>query len=132
MSDPVSRLFAFLADGDISGALSQFHDDAVIEAQGPAVVPIYGQYQGRAGAHRFLEILTQEFATEAFTVDIVHSLDTDIWARGSMRHRVRITGRLFVGEWALHCRIRDQRIITYTIFEDTAALARAYGYAVPS
>jgi ribulose 1,5-bisphosphate synthetase/thiazole synthase len=40
-----------------------------------------------------------------------------------IEHRVRNTGRLFRSEWALHCEVRDDRISTYKMCEDTAALS---------
>jgi ketosteroid isomerase-like protein len=49
------------------------------------------------------------------------------FAYGYMQHRVRKTGRLFRSEWALHCEVRDGRISTLKMFEDTAALTAAYG-----
>jgi uncharacterized protein len=44
-----------------------------------------------------------------------------------MQHRVRRKGQVFRSEWVLYCEVRDGRIRTYKMFEDTAALAAAYG-----
>jgi uncharacterized protein len=44
-----------------------------------------------------------------------------------MQYRVRRKGQVFRSEWALYCELRDGRIRTYKMFEDTAALAAAYG-----
>ena len=45
---------------------------------------------------------------------------------GYMQHRLRKTGRVFRSEWVLVCEVKDGRILTYKMFEDTAALAAAY------
>jgi ketosteroid isomerase-like protein len=43
-----------------------------------------------------------------------------------MQHRVRPTGRTFKSEWALVVEARDGRILSWKIFEDTAAFQAAY------
>jgi hypothetical protein len=43
-----------------------------------------------------------------------------------MQHRLQKTGRVFKSEWVLVCEVKDGRILTYKMFEDTAALAAAY------
>lgn len=126
MTNPVQTFFACIAEGDTEGALMQVHDKAVFEAQGPDSVPIYGVFEGHAGVRTFLATLGELFDTEAFEFyDWVEAGDV-VFAHGRMRHRVRNTDRIFECEWALVCRIVDDRIISYKIFEDTAALVAAY------
>jgi ketosteroid isomerase-like protein len=36
-------------------------------------------------------------------------------------------GQVFRSEWALYCEVRDGRVRTYKMFEDTAGLAAACG-----
>jgi len=126
MTNPVQEFFACIAEGDTQGALAHVHNDAVFEAQGPDSVPIYGVFEGHSGVQQFLATLADLFETEAFEFyDWAESGDL-IFAHGHMRHRVRRTNHIFDCEWALVCRIADERIISYKIFEDTAALVAAY------
>jgi ketosteroid isomerase-like protein len=66
------------------------------------------------------------FETEAFEFRKWATADNFVFAYGYMQHRVRKTGRLFKSEWALVCQVKNGRIISYKMFEDTAALRDAY------
>ncbi|MCA1955713.1 nuclear transport factor 2 family protein [Zymomonas sp.] len=102
------------------------HENCVFEAQGPSDVPIYGQYNGHEGVIKFLSILSELFDTEDFKC--LEWLDSKnyVFGYGYMQHRVKKTGKLFKSEWALVCKIENNLIISYKIFEDTAALQSAY------
>lgn len=126
MSNPVEQLFERFASGDIEGALTFVHDAAVFEAQGPGEVPIYGRFEGKEGARRFLSIASGMFDTEAFEFRKWAVADDYVFAYGYMQHKVRKTGRLFKSEWALVCRVDSGLIRSYKMFEDTAALQLAY------
>ena len=123
----VEDFFAALGSGDEDAALELVTPDATFEAQGPATVPIYGRFVGHDGVRRFIATLRELFDTERFDVRRLTQSDGLAFAYGYMQHRVRKTGRVLRSEWALYCEVRDGRIRTYKMFEDTAALAIAYG-----
>lgn len=127
MSNPVASMFACIAQGDLDGALAFVADDAVFKAQGPDDVPIYGRFEGREGVRRFLGIAASIFDTEAFEFRKYATADESVFAYGYMQHRVRRTGVVFRSEWALVCEVREGLVWRYRMFEDTAALQRAYG-----
>jgi ketosteroid isomerase-like protein len=126
MPNPVQQFFSCLADSNVSGALEYVNDDAVFEAQGPNNVPIYGRFEGPERVKRFLTIASEMFETEAFEFRKWATADNFVFAYGYMQHRVRKTGRLFKSEWALVCQVKNGRISSYKMFEDTAALRDAY------
>jgi uncharacterized protein len=123
----IDTFFAALASGDEQAALELVAPDATFEAQGPSSVPIYGRFEGRDGVRRFIATLRELFETERFEVRESTQSDDVAFAYGYMQHRVRRTGQVFRSEWALYCELRDGRVRTYKMFEDTAALAAAYG-----
>jgi uncharacterized protein len=123
----VEDFFTALGSGDDEAAVELVTPDATFEAQGPAIVPIYGQFEGHDGVRRFIATLRELFDTERFEVRQSAQSDGLAFACGYMQHRVRETGRVFRSEWALCCELREGRIRTYKMFEDTAALAAAYG-----
>ncbi len=128
MSDTsaVGKFFGSLKEGDIDGAIDAVHEEAVFSAPGPDTVPIYNTFHGKDGAREFIRILGELFDTEAFEIyDIVESGEY-VFAVGLMKHRVKKTNRLFECEWALVCKVKDGKIISYKMFEDTAALEKAY------
>jgi len=122
----VQKFFSALGQNDLDGALEAVHDDAVFSAPGPDTVPIYNDFYGKEGVIRFIEILGELFDTEAFEIFDVRESGDYVFAIGLMKHRVKKTGRLFECEWSLVCRIKDGKIISYKMFEDTAALEKAY------
>jgi ketosteroid isomerase-like protein len=119
--------FAALGGGGEEAVLELVTPDAAFEAQGPPSVPIYGRFDGHDGVRCFVATLRQFFDTERFEVRQSTQSDGLAFAYGYMRHRVRKTGEVFRSEWALYCEVREGRISTYKMFEDTAALAAAYG-----
>ncbi|MGO9996108.1 MAG: nuclear transport factor 2 family protein [Steroidobacteraceae bacterium] len=124
--NPIERFFEATKSGDISAVLAVVDKDAVFEAQGPATVPIYGRFIGHEGVKRFIAALRELFDTEAFEVRKAVEAEGFAFAFGYMQHRLRKTGRVFKSEWALVCEVKGGKILTYKMFEDTAALAAAY------
>ena len=96
----VEEFFSTLGQNDLSGALEAVHEYAVFSVPGPDTVPIYGDFQGKQGVQ--------------------------VFSIGFLKHRVKKTGRIFECEWALVCRIKEGKIISYKMFEDTSALEKAY------
>ena len=126
MNNPVQKFFSHVFKGDIQGALQFVHENAVFEAQGPSDVPIYGRYNGHEGVMKFLSILSGLFDTEDFKCFEWSDSENYVFGYGYMQHRVKKTGKLFKSEWAPVCKIENNLIISYKIFEDTAALQSAY------
>lgn len=125
-NNPVAAFFHALQNGDIKAAIDTVHEDGVFSAPGPDTVPIYNTFYGKDGAREFIGILGELFDTEAFEIyDMVESGEY-VFAIGLMKHRVKKTGRLFECEWSLVCKVKDGKIISYKMFEDTAALEKAY------
>jgi ketosteroid isomerase-like protein len=122
----IDGFFAALGSGGAQAALKLVTPDATFEAQGPPSVPIYGRFEGQDGVRRFIATLRELFDTERFVVRQSIQSGEIAFAYGYMQHRVRRTGRVFRSEWALYCEVRDGRIRTYKMFEDTAALVAAY------
>ena len=89
-------------------------------------MPIYGRFEGKEDVKHFLTIASEIFETEAFEFTKWATADDFVFAHGYMQHRVRKTGRIFRSEWALVCQIENNRISSYKMFEDTAALQAAY------
>lgn len=122
----VQRFFTALGEANLDRALESVHEDTVFSAPGPNTVPIYGDFYGRDGVRDFIRILGELFDTEAFEIYDVKEADDYVFAIGLMKHRVKKTGRMFECEWSLVCKIKDDSIISYKMFEDTSALEKAY------
>ena len=126
MYNPVQEFFLAVANGDMAKVLETVNDDVVFEAQGPTSVPIYGRFEGKEGVKKFVNTLSDLFDTEAFEIRKWAFSENFVFAYGYMQHRVRKTDKLFKSEWSLVCQIENERISSYKMFEDTAALESAY------
>ena len=122
----IERFFAVLFSQGIDAALDLVTEDAVFEAQGPSSVPIYGRFEGHEGVRKFIAILQDLFDTEKFEIRQAVERSGIAFAYGYMQHRVIKTDRVFSSEFTLYCQTANNRIATYKMFEDTAALAIAY------
>ena len=122
----IERFFTLLFSQGIDAALDLVTEDAVFEAQGPNSVPIYGRFEGYEGVRKFVAILQNLFDTEKFEIRQAVEQAEIAFAYGYMQHRVIKTDKVFSSEFALYCQTTNNRIATYKMFEDTAALAIAY------
>jgi len=122
----VQKFFTGLSEMNLEKALQSVHEDAVFSAPGPDTVPIYGNFYGKDGVRDFIRILGELFDTEAYEIYDMVAKDDYVFAFGLMKHRVKKTGLLFECEWSLICKIKDDQIISYKMFEDTSALEKAY------
>ncbi|VEU23899.1 DEKNAAC105284 [Brettanomyces naardenensis] len=127
MSNPVERLFSCVNSGHMAEALKYVDENCIFEAQGPSSVPIYGTYKGYEGVKRFFRTLSELFDTEKFEFRKWAEADDYVFAYGYMQHRVKKTDKVFKCEWSLVCRVEGGKIVSYKMFEDTAALQEAYG-----
>lgn len=125
-ANPVKEFFSALGEGNLDLALESVHEDAVFSAPGPDTVPIYRNFYGKDGVRDFVRILGELFDTQAFEIYDVRESGEYIFAIGLMKHRVKKTDRMFECEWSLVCKVKDNKIISYKMFEDTAALEKAY------
>lgn len=122
----IDRFFSVLFSQGIDIALDLVTTDAIFEAQGPSSVPIYGRYEGYDGIRKFVSILQDLFDTEKFEIRKSVEQEQMAFAYGYMQHRIIKTNLVFCSEFTIYCQIQDNRISIYKMFEDTAALAKAY------
>ena len=116
----IHELYAAFGRGDVPAILDQLTDDVVWYDPGPPEVPHAGRYRGREEVGRF-------FARIAETVEIEEFAPTEFFAQadrvvvlGSLRGRVKETGRSYDNEWAMVWTLRDGKVAGWQIYEDTA------------
>lgn len=87
--------------------------------------PLFGTHAGPAGAQRFFAAFAELIEPGEFTVSDRFGTQTQACLFGTLRHRVRATGKPFTSDWALVTQAQEGRIVLYHFYEDTAALAEA-------
>ncbi|MFC0227977.1 alpha/beta fold hydrolase [Serratia aquatilis] len=122
----VGNYFAAFATGDIEAALKLMTEDVVWHIDGSTQVSTVGLLRGHAGVRSWLGSFPQNFQPQAFAIrQLIESADTVV-AHGYFRHSVISTGNAFSGDFVILFTIRDGLIARYQIFEDSAALSRAF------
>ena len=126
VTKPVERFFTAFGQGDLEALIETLHEDIVIDNEGPDVVPVYRTYRGKAEARRFIETLGQNFQTQQFDIQALMGQGDTVMAAGVFKHIIVPTGKTFASSWALRCKIKDDKIVHYRFYEDTAAAVEAF------
>lgn len=101
-----------------------FSPDAVIRVQGAPHVPFVGTFEGRQAQRAFFDLGGAE--PQTFEVRSVLADGEDVVTLGYFDFLVASTGRHYKGEWALHTRVVDGRIVHWQMFEDSWSVGHAF------
>jgi uncharacterized protein len=124
----VRELFQAFGRGDIPGVLSLLSEDVVWTIPGrPDAIPYAGVRRGHAGATEFFAALGGAVEFEAFEPREFVAQGDKVVVLGFERGRVRATGKTFDNPWALVFTLGGGRVTEFRSYEDTAALAAAFG-----
>lgn len=124
----VQNFLGHIFAGEMPLALALVHPQARFIGARPTPdtrVPLYGTYEGRAGAEHFFRSFAEALIPGDFTVTAQFGGDGYVSFFGTFCHTARKTGHLFPSDWALIARIEQGMIIMYHFYEDTAALEAA-------
>ncbi|NUU26102.1 MAG: SnoaL-like domain-containing protein [Streptomycetaceae bacterium] len=123
----VEEFFRRTAAGDMDQAGALFADRVDWDIYGADEVPWTGRRTTGAEAAAFFRELPGHLTPEEFTVDRILVDGEHAVAMGRMKQRVRHSGGLFDSPFAFHLTVEDGRITRYIPYEDSLALARAFG-----
>ena len=124
-TEMVQNLFAAFGRRDIATVLSFIGADCqwVIPGEG---TPVYGRYEGPSGVGQFFQQLAQAEEILQFEPHEYFANGDDVIALGWLESRIRSTGKTAQTNWTMLFRIRDQKVVHYEMFADTAAQLAAY------
>lgn len=125
----VEEFFRRARAGEFDRLGQLFADEIDWYVYGADEVPWTGRRAVRAEAAAFFRDLPTHLTAEELTVDRLVVDGEHVVVLGIMRQRVRKTGELFVSPFAFHLTVENDRITRYHAYEDSLALARAYGVA---
>jgi ketosteroid isomerase-like protein len=123
----VQTVFEMFGRGDVPGLLELITDDAEWAAPGPETVPYFGERSGREGALEFFKNLGSSVEFESFEPGDLIAEGDRVVALGHERGRVRSTSKVFDNAWALVFTIREGKVAGFRCYENTAAIAEAFG-----
>ena len=114
--------------GKMEEALSMVHMNAKII---PSRVeenhrnPLYGSYTGPDGMQNMFTTFSELLEPGDFNIEASFSEGVHVAMYGTLNHRSRHTNKNFASDWALICQVKDEQIMFYHFYEDTAALEDA-------
>jgi hypothetical protein len=117
------QVYAAFGRGDIPGLLELLHPDVDWRLPGPA--PYAGHHRGHAGVREFFSKLEQ-------SVEIQHFAPRQFFGSGGAvvigeeRLRARATNRTMTQDWAHVFTIRDGKMASLRLIEDTAGHAAIF------
>jgi ketosteroid isomerase-like protein len=116
----IQELYAAFGRGDVPTILSQLTDDAVLYDPGPPEVPHAGRYRGPEEVGQFFGRIAETVEIEEFAPTEFVAQGDRVVVLGSLRGRVKATGRSYDNEWAHVWTLRDGKVAGMQIYEDTA------------
>ena len=116
----VQELYAAFGRGDVPAILEQMTDDVVWYDPGPPEVPHAGRYRGPQEVGSFFGRLAETLDIEEFAPTEFLAQADRVVVLGSIRARVKNTGRTYDNEWAMTWTLRDGKVAGWQIYEDTA------------
>ena len=120
----VTGIYEAFGRGDLDTVLNGLADDVNWNLPGPA--PYAGVRQGRGGVREFFMELIMAGKIEMFEVDAVIAEGARVVVLGRERCTAVKTGRTFEQRWAHAYTVRDGKVATAHLYEDTHAQALAF------
>lgn len=123
-------VFDCFGRGDMGGMLALVDEGVVWRMEGDAhIVPYAGERRGHAGVVDFFQQLGGNVEFESFEPREFVAGGDKVVVLGGERGRVRSNGRTFHNEWAIVVTLRDGKVTHFRCYEDTGAVAAAFGGA---
>src|ERR671916_1050842 len=128
-ADVVQQAYDAFGQGDIPAFLSLLTDDVEWTLQGPSVIPYAGTRHGHEGVEEFFSLVEETLEMEQFEPrEFVAQGDTVVVV-GYERSVAKATGRFIEQEWVHVYTLRDGKISTCRVIDDTATQVVALGPA---
>ncbi len=126
--DTVKHFLDNVFSGKMEDALSMVHRNAKIipsRSEAGNRNPLYGSYEGPEGMRDMFTTFGELLEPENFDVEDSFFEGEHAAMYGKLIHRSRQTDKKFASDWALICRVKEEKIVFYHFYEDTAALEEA-------
>jgi hypothetical protein len=124
----IQGLYAAFGRGDIPAILSEIANNAgVTHSPGsPDKLPWARTYRGRQGWEQFFKDLGEALEPLGFEPRDYVAQGDRVVAFGHFRARVKATGRIFEDPWAMDWVVRNGKVASCHVYEDTAAVEVAF------
>jgi uncharacterized protein len=124
----VQQAYSAFARGDIQGLLALCAEDIQWVSPGEGLPPT-GTYHGHAAVANAFEKLVRELEIDALEPREFIAEGDRVLVLGWEHGKVRASNRKYEFHWVMAFNVRDGKITSCHEYNDTLALARAYGLA---
>ena len=121
----VKEGYAAFGRGDIAGLLTLMADDVEWTSPGTGL-PMSGTYRGVEGVANFFQKLAAEIEILSFQPREFVADGERVLVLGSQSAKVRATNRVANLEWVMSFTVRNGKIVSFSEYSDTKAIAEAY------
>jgi ketosteroid isomerase-like protein len=125
----VGEVFRLLADWDAEGVSAMFAENIEWFVPAAPALPWGGTRAHRSEVRAFFETMWAHFQTDQSQLGLDQILinGEDAVALGNFSHVANTTGERFTTPVALHIRVKDGKVTRLYLYEDTYAVAKAFG-----
>ena len=121
----VENYFQAFKSGDLDEVKRLFHDECLIVSvknQSRKTGQLHGVYNTKQEVSDFLGNISNLFNPKSFEIErIIGGEGSVVFSNGTFVHEVKATGKMFSSDWAQMCIIKDEKILEYHFYEDSAA-----------
>jgi len=116
----VKKAYQSFIEGNIQGVIDGLHDDAVYQFNGPSVVPMAGNFEGKQGILHFFQIIKETL--DLFLFDPQEFIDAGdkVVIIGREGGRAKKTGKSYEGPFVHVADVEDGKIKRLRLYPDTA------------
>ena len=123
----VQQIYADFGQGNISAILSRLSPEVAWVNAGPESVPYARRRQGLDAVHSFFASLDATVEVQSFQPTEFFASGDRVVVLGAWTARAKPTGKPFASEWAMAWTVRDGKVTSFQSYEDTYAVAAAFG-----
>jgi ketosteroid isomerase-like protein len=121
----IESIVAAFQRGDIPFIIDRFADDCVLRETESRELPYHGVLEGRAGVTRFFNAMASVFAPGKLAIDTWICEADRVVAQGVWGGVAHATGKAWESHLALTFRVRDNKVVEFRGYDDTAVTAAA-------
>jgi len=127
----VREFYATLGRGDLQGIIELVEEEvdwqSPVTRAHPPEIPWSSIRRSKQEVAAFFKELGQNVKPEGFELSKITAQDDRVVVEGKNRGTVKKTGRTYEHEWVMIFSIRDNKIIRFRHYYDTADLVGAFG-----
>ncbi|HBB96981.1 MAG TPA: ketosteroid isomerase [Blastocatellia bacterium] len=129
----VKRIYEAFGRGDIEAILINLADDVEWVVSGRQDgIPYAGTYHSRNGARDFFSLLGESISYDQFEPRRFVAEADHVAVFGYYHGNVKTNGQAVETNWAMEWTLKDDKVTSFTVYDDTAAVAAAFAMATPT